>query len=145
MLDDMRSSPATVATSKRTAYLLLVLLSLVWGIHWPVVKAGLSELPPFTYGAFRVGSALLVVALLLAVRGRLRLPHRADLGVIVLVGLGQIGGSIILMNLALQVVPAGRLFSRTRPRSGRRSCWRHSSGCGSGDASSRASHSAYSG
>jgi drug/metabolite transporter (DMT)-like permease len=108
MLDGMRSSPGTAATSRRTAYLLLVLLTLVWGIHWPVVKAGLSELPPFTYGAFRVGSALLVVALLLALRGRLRFPDRADIGVILLVGLGQIGGSIVLINLALEVVPAGR-------------------------------------
>ncbi len=88
--------------------MLLVLLTLVWGVHWPVVKAGLRELPPFTYGAFRIASALIVVVLILAARRRLRPPPRADLRVILIVGLGQIGGSIVLMNLALEAVPAGR-------------------------------------
>jgi drug/metabolite transporter (DMT)-like permease len=100
--------PTTARADRRAAYVLLVLLALVWGVHWPVVKAGLHELPPFTYGALRLASALLVVVAVLAARRELRLPPRADLGVILVVGLGQVAGSIVLINLALEVVPAGR-------------------------------------
>ncbi len=102
------AAPSIPGGDRRAAYVLLVLLALVWGIHWPVVKAGLHELQPFTYGALRLASALFVVVAVLAARRELRLPPRADLGVILVVGLGQVAGSIVLINLALEVVPAGR-------------------------------------
>ncbi len=94
--------------NRRIAYALLVALALIWGFHWVVVKAGLREMPPFTYAALRVASAIVTLAVLLAIRGELRRPARADLPIVVSVGLGQIAATIACMNLALQVVPAGR-------------------------------------
>lgn len=47
-------------------HLLLVLLALAWGVNWPVAKIGLRDLPPFTYGAFRVATGLAVIVGLLA-------------------------------------------------------------------------------
>lgn len=102
-----RALPAP-ASSRRVAYVQLALLALVWGVHWPVVKAGLQLMPPFTYGTLRVATSLALVVGLLAARRELRLPPRGDLGVVLLVGLGQIGAAIVLMNLALEVLPAGR-------------------------------------
>jgi drug/metabolite transporter (DMT)-like permease len=87
---------------------LLVLLALVWGVHWVVVKIGLGYMPPFTYAALRVGSGLLTVVALLTWQRRLRLPPRADLPMVLSVGLGQVALGVLIMNLALQVVPAGR-------------------------------------
>jgi drug/metabolite transporter (DMT)-like permease len=89
-------------------YLLLVLLALVWGVHWPVAKIGLRDLPPFTYGAFRVATGLAVIVALLAARRGLRLPDRHDVPVVLSVGLGQMAAGIALMNLALPLVSAGR-------------------------------------
>ncbi len=89
-------------------YLLLVCLAVVWGVHWPVAKVGLRYIPPFTYGALRVGTALAVLVVLLAVRRGLRLPSRHDVPVILSVGLGQMAGGIALMNVALLSVSAGR-------------------------------------
>jgi drug/metabolite transporter (DMT)-like permease len=89
-------------------YLLLLLLALIWGVHWSVVKVGLHYIPPFTYGALRAGVALAAVGVVLAWRGRLRLPDRRDLPVVISVGIGQMAAGIILMNLALQDVEAGR-------------------------------------
>lgn len=92
----------------RSAFALLVVLALVWGVHWVVVKVGLRAMPPFTYGTLRVAGGLVTLAVLLAVRRELRRPARGDLPIIVSVGLGQVAAAIILMNLALRVLPAGR-------------------------------------
>lgn len=100
--------PPAPASTRRVAFVQLALLALVWGVHWPVVKAGLQVMPPFTYGALRVATSLVLVVILLGARRELRLPPRGDLGVVLLVGLGQIAAAIVLMNLALEVLPAGR-------------------------------------
>jgi drug/metabolite transporter (DMT)-like permease len=89
-------------------YLLLLCLGLVWGAHWPITKIGLRDLPPFTYGVLRVATGLVVIVAILAVRRGLKLPDRRDLPVILSVGLGQMAAAIALMNLALQLVAAGR-------------------------------------
>jgi len=93
---------------RRGAAVLLVLLAFVWGLHWVVTKVGLRDMPPFTYATLRVAGGLATLVVLLAVRGQLRLPARSDLPVVASVGLGQVATSVALMNLALQVVPAGR-------------------------------------
>ena len=48
------------------------------------------------------------MVVLLGAQRRLRLPARSDLSIVVSVGLGQIAAGVLIMNLALQVVPAGR-------------------------------------
>ena len=107
--------PTPVSTRRRShtnarvrPYLLLLCLALIWGVHWPVSKIGLRDLPPFTYGALRVGTGLVTLVAFLALRRGLRLPTRQDLPVILSVGLGQMAAGIILMNLALSMIAAGR-------------------------------------
>jgi drug/metabolite transporter (DMT)-like permease len=65
-------------------------------------------MPPLTYAVLRLVTGLATVVALLGVRGRLRLPPRSDLSIVASVGLVQVAGGILIMNLALQVVPAGR-------------------------------------
>ena len=93
---------------RSTALVLLILLTVVWGVHWVVAKAGLDYMPPLTYGALRVAAGLATVIVILGPRSELRLPDRRDLPVVISVGLGQVAGGVALMNLALLVVPAGR-------------------------------------
>jgi drug/metabolite transporter (DMT)-like permease len=88
--------------------LLLVCLALIWGAHWPVSKIGLRDLPPFTYGTLRVVTGVVTLAILLAFRRGLHLPTRQDLPVVFSVGIGQMASGIILMNLALSMISAGR-------------------------------------
>jgi drug/metabolite transporter (DMT)-like permease len=99
-------APAT--PGRDAALALLGLLTVVWGVHWVVAKAGLDYMPPLTYGALRVAAGLATVVLILGPGRNLRLPDRRDLPVVLSVGLGQVAGGVALMNLALQVVPAGR-------------------------------------
>jgi drug/metabolite transporter (DMT)-like permease len=89
-------------------YLLLACLALVWGVHWPLAKTGLRDLPPFTYGFFRVATALALIVGIQAARGGLRLPDRRDWPIVLSVALGQMAGGIVLMNLALPMISAGR-------------------------------------
>lgn len=90
------------------AYLLMMVLVVVWGSHWTITKVGLQDLPPFVYGALRLALAIAVVAGMAAARGRLRRPSRRDLPVVLSVGIGQIAVGIVSANVALQFVPAGR-------------------------------------
>ncbi|HEX7491977.1 MAG TPA: DMT family transporter [Candidatus Limnocylindrales bacterium] len=105
MTASFRSLPAS---PRIRPILLLLCLGLVWGIHWPVTKIGLRDLPPFTYGALRVATGLAVVVGVLAARRGLSFPDRRDFPVVASVGLGQMAFGIAAMNLALPLVAAGR-------------------------------------
>jgi drug/metabolite transporter (DMT)-like permease len=80
----------------------------VWGAHWTVVKIGLQYMPPLTYGVLRLVGGVLTIVAILGVQGRLRLPPRGDVPIIVSVGVFQVSAGIVIMNFALQIVPAGR-------------------------------------
>lgn len=99
---------APAVHSRPAALVLLFLLALVWGVHWVVVKVGLEYMPPFTYAVLRVLGGLGTLVVLLGLQRRLRLPDRSDLPIVLSVGLAQIAVGVLTMNLALQVVPAGR-------------------------------------
>lgn len=66
----------TAASAETRAKLLLVLLCLIWGVSWPVMKIALEEIPPFT---MRMSSGLLgalTVALICRATGSsLRIPN----------------------------------------------------------------------
>ncbi len=105
--DRPRATPSAVH-GRTAALVLLVLLALVWGVHWVVVKQGLHYMPPLTYGAFRMLGGLLTMLAILGVQGRLKRPPRHDLPIIFSVSLFQIAAGVLIMNFALQAVPAGR-------------------------------------
>ncbi len=91
-----------------SAYRLLFAAVFLFGGAWPVTKAALADATPLWFGTFRVGLAALVVALLLAFLGRLRLPRRQDRRAVLFLGLFQLGGFFALTHLAVALVPAGR-------------------------------------
>ncbi len=92
----------------RRAYLLLASVVLLWGVNWPVMKVGLLYMPPLWFAAARVllGGAFLFA--LVAARGRLRLPERRDLPILISVGVLQIALYLGLIHFSLQYVDAGR-------------------------------------
>ncbi|TAN73905.1 MAG: DMT family transporter [Magnetospirillum sp.] len=90
------------------AVVLLALLVMVWGANWPIMKMGLGHLQPFWFASFRLGLGVLSMVAILLPAGRLRLPPRADWPVIASLGLLNMGLFMVLTNLALLVVPAGR-------------------------------------
>jgi drug/metabolite transporter (DMT)-like permease len=65
-------------------------------------------MPPLTYATLRVLGGLITVVVLQAARGKLRLPPRSDVSVVFSWGLVQVAGGVLIMNLALKAVSAGR-------------------------------------
>ncbi|MET3181900.1 UNVERIFIED_ORG: drug/metabolite transporter (DMT)-like permease [Variovorax guangxiensis] len=94
--------------SSRAAPWLLGLVAVVWGINWPVGKAMLAHLPPVWTVALRTGVGALAVLLLCLLTRRLVLPRRADLPVILSVGVLHMTAFSVLCSIGLQHVTAGR-------------------------------------
>lgn len=94
--------------SRPAAYALLALVILLWGVNWPVMKAGLDYLGPLTFAAVRMAMGALIMGAVAGFSGQLRLPAASDWSLVVLIGLLQMAGFMALVTTALQYVPAGR-------------------------------------
>lgn len=106
-----RGHPPTVpagTVGRRAAWVLLALVVVLWGINWPAMKLGLEDMGPLTFAATRMVLGAACFLAFAAMRGRLALPSRADLPIVVSVGLLQMGVFLLLVNLGLRHVPAGR-------------------------------------
>lgn len=90
------------------AYLLFGAVILLWGTNWPIMKVGLTMIPPFWFALARVGLGCMALFAVLAAVGGLRLPRRSDLPVVFSVGCLQIAAFLLIINLAVPAVGAGR-------------------------------------
>ena len=62
--------------SRRDAFL-LCMLTLIWGLNWPVMKIGVADFPAFTFRAVTMAGGLVVFALVARVQGHsLRVARR---------------------------------------------------------------------
>lgn len=87
---------------------LLVLLVLTWAISWPVIKVGVTAVPPIWFGCLRYAIATLCIFALLAIRGGLTFPPRTDWPLIAVSGALQMAAYSALTALALVTLPPGR-------------------------------------
>jgi drug/metabolite transporter (DMT)-like permease len=87
---------------------LLLLVVLGWGLTWPLNKALLESLSPFWLAALRSGLAAFTILLFTVPRGRMTIPPRSDLPVLLSITLLHMVGFVILANIGLQLVPVGR-------------------------------------
>ncbi|MDF3837073.1 DMT family transporter [Cupriavidus basilensis] len=99
---------ASADLSRREAALLLGVVVVAWGINWPVGKALLHYLSPLWATTLRsaVGTAALLA--ICVARGRLILPRRGDMPVVLCVGLLHMTAFSLLVSVGLQTVPAAR-------------------------------------
>ncbi len=71
--------PITAAMQKLSSrqWTTLILLTLVWGINWPIMKLGVTGFPPLTFRTLSMwtGMPVLTVALLL-MKVPLRIPRK---------------------------------------------------------------------
>jgi len=97
-------------SSKRelTAYLLLGAVVILWGVNWPIMKVGLAYISPMWFAVARVLLGGACIFALLAVQGRLHLPARRDLPIVISVGVLQIAVLLALMHTGIRYVDAGR-------------------------------------
>jgi drug/metabolite transporter (DMT)-like permease len=81
---------------------------LVLGLNWPIMTWGLESIDPLWLTTFRLVGAGVGLAVILAVRGTLRLPPSADLPVVVSVAVLRLALVYALVFSALLLVPPGR-------------------------------------
>jgi drug/metabolite transporter (DMT)-like permease len=103
--------------SSVAAFLLLGVVAVSWGLTWPVNKELLSYAPPIWTVALRYVVASAAVALVAAGLGRLRLPPRQDIPVVVSISILHMVIFGVLCSIGLLYVPAGRsvLLAYTTP------------------------------
>ena len=94
--------------SARKGAALLLLVVLGWGLTWPLNKALLESLSPFWLAALRAALAAFTILAVVVPRGRMVLPPRSDLPVLLSITLLHMVGFVILANIGLQLVPVGR-------------------------------------
>jgi drug/metabolite transporter (DMT)-like permease len=103
-----KTAPVATARVTRVAWLQLAATIVLFGLTWPMMKIGLVAGSPVWLAAGRATLSALTAFGLLAVLGRLRLPHRDDWPVILSVGGLQLTSFFALANLGVQNLPAGR-------------------------------------
>jgi len=91
---------------KQSAMWALLLLSIVWGYNWVVMKVALKDCDPFSFGALRTFLGALSLFAVLFIRGGSMLP-KALPGVLLL-GLLQTAGFVGFMMWALDTGGAGK-------------------------------------
>ncbi len=64
------SDPAP--SSPRSAWALLLLVVILWGANWPIMKYGLQYIPPIAFAAARMVLGAVILAAVAAWRGQLK-------------------------------------------------------------------------
>jgi drug/metabolite transporter (DMT)-like permease len=86
----------------------VAVLALVWGVNWPVLKLGVTEIAPLTFRALTLPFAALgLLAIAKATGDSIRVP-RALWAKVALLGVANITGWNGLLLFGVQQLPAGR-------------------------------------
>ena len=104
----MRATPPRDHASQRTGGLFLITVVLAWGLTWPVNKLLLESLSPLWMMVARSAIATLALFVIALALGRLALPPRADVPVLLSITLFHMVGFGVLAAWGLQLVPTGR-------------------------------------
>lgn len=95
-------------SARRQGLLALITVVLAWGLTWPVNKVVLLSLPPIWAVSLRSAIATVALFALQAASGRLALPPRGDLPVLLSITLLHMVGFNLLASWGLGLVPTGR-------------------------------------
>ena len=96
---------------------LFVFIVFSWGMAWPINKIGLTYMSPLWYTATRLVVGTLTMMGVVAAVKKFSLPQKKDFPLIIIIGLLQISIYILLANIGLAYLPAGRssLLAYTTP------------------------------
>lgn len=106
------SRPARVPDGRsidRSTLWLLAVMSLLWGVNWPMMKPAVAELGPWMFRAICLLIATVGMLLLVRATGeRMRLPPRALVGPLILISLINVTLWHVLTGFGLAYMAAGR-------------------------------------
>ena len=104
----MRDAAGDDHASRRAGLAALVTVIVCWGLTWPVNKVLLEDLSPAWMMALRSAIATVGLFAIALARGRLVVPPRADLPVVLSITLLHMVGFGVLAAWGLRLVPTGR-------------------------------------
>lgn len=107
-MSGMKNTAATDTPSVNQGIALLIVAVLGWGLTWPINKVILESVSPFWMVAFRSAIATAMLLLISLAGGRLIVPPRSDVPVLVSITLLHMVGFSILAAVGLHLVPVGR-------------------------------------
>jgi len=87
---------------------LFTFIILCWGLAWPINKIGLAYMSPAWYTAIRLMVGTGTMMTIVIVFGKFSLPKPRDFPLIISIGMLQISIYLLLANLGLAYLPAGR-------------------------------------
>lgn len=98
-------------------FALFAFVVLSWGLAWPINKVGLLYMSPLWYTAVRLIIGTVSMMAIVILTKNFVLPQPKDFPLIMVIGLLQISIYILLANLGLAYLPAGRssLLAYTTP------------------------------
>lgn len=111
------SSGADTAATRKAGLTALGCAVVCYGCLWPVTRIAVQHMPPIWFAVVRLGTGAAIIFAILAATGRLRVPPRHDLPLLLNVGVLMVGVFAMLINSGLQFVETGRgaLLSYTTP------------------------------
>lgn len=89
-------------------YVCFFLLILSFGFNWPVSKIALQYMPPLWFAAARLSIGTLAMLGIVILLRKFIWPTKQDIKIILVIGLLQIGLFMLLLNIGLYHVAAGR-------------------------------------
>jgi drug/metabolite transporter (DMT)-like permease len=95
-------------SARRQGFLALIIVIVAWGLTWPVNKVVLATLSPLWAVTLRSAIATVALFALTGGLGRLTLPPRRDLPVLLSITLLHMVGFNLLASWGLGLVPTGR-------------------------------------
>jgi drug/metabolite transporter (DMT)-like permease len=97
--------------------MMFIFIVICWGFAWPVNKIGLMYMTPLWYTATRLLIGSVAMLSIVIAKQKFSLPVRKDIPLILIIGLLQISVYILLTNIGLSYLPAGRssLLAYTTP------------------------------
>lgn len=94
--------------TRPAVYALLILVTLILGLNWPVMATGLESISPVWMGVFRVLGALAVIIVVTVSSGNIRVPPRSDLRIVGSLAVFRLALVFVLVFSGLELVPPGR-------------------------------------
>lgn len=107
-ISNTNSTTTTDAPSINQGIAFLIVAMFGWGLTWPINKVILESMSPFWMAAIRSAIAALVLLAISLPGGRLVVPLRSDVPVLLSIALLHMVGFSILAAIGLHLVPVGR-------------------------------------
>tara|TARA_B100000686_G_C16756212_1_gene955655 strand:+ start:1065 stop:1961 length:897 start_codon:yes stop_codon:yes gene_type:complete len=95
-------------SSRTVGYIALAGAIIGYGGLWPVTHRAIELMPPFWFASMRMCTGVVILAAILLLVGRFKIPRRQDIPIIVSVGFLMMAFYTTLMHVALEYVEAGR-------------------------------------